>query len=182
MGIAPNCLDATAMLAFPYHGIMHVYTYGDGYIITKNQEGILNYRQLSYEHNMPYYLSYWMDQARREAYLEKNRGGKAVLTIREYDDTGESISQVNYDTPAIFSFEAETCTLLTLASDGAKSFFRIHEQEGIPVKDVLEQFVAYKTTKGAFVKRRVKRLLKEYAKQDIYPTDDVAVATLLINQ
>jgi hypothetical protein len=182
LGIPLDCLDATALLAFPYHGAMHVYTYGDGYIITIDQEGSLSYRQLSYEQNMPYYLSYWMDQARRDAYLTKNRDGKAVLTVREYDDTGESITQVNYNVPSIFSFEAETCVLVALASDGVASFSCVHDQQRTPVKEILEQLVAYKTTKGKFVKRRVKRMIKDYAKQGIYPTDDVAVATLLISR
>lgn len=181
LGVPPDCLDATAMLAFPYHGSMHVYTYGDGYIISIDHEKSLSYRQLSYEQNMPYYLSYWMDQTRREAYLAKNRGGKAVLTIKEHDATGESISQVNYDAPSIFSFEAETCALVALASDGVASLTCVEDQQKTPVREVLEQLVAYKTTKGEFVKRRVKRMLKTYAKQGIYPTDDIAVATLLIS-
>jgi hypothetical protein len=40
-------------------------------------------------------------------------------------------------------------------------------------RDILTQLVAYKTTKGDFVKQRTRRMVKEYEKQGIYPIQQV---------
>ena len=182
LGLASTCLDATLLLAMSYHGNLYVYVYGDGYIVTVNREGELAYIKFSYEKNMPYYLMYWIDKTRRELYLMNNRDGKDVVTITEYHDGQENISQMDCDSPLMFTFVMNEYRLLALTSDGASSFLSVEDNRKIPVKDILEQLVAYKTTKGDFVKRRTRRMIKNYEKQGIYPTDDLSIATLLISR
>lgn len=182
LGLESACLDATVLLAMPYHGNIHVYVYGDGYIVTVNREGDLAYMSFSYEKNMPYYLTYWTDKARREMYLTSNRDGKGVVTITEYREGQKNLRHMDCDSPLTFTFVMNEYRLLALTSDGVSSFLSIEENKKIPVKDVLEQLVAYKTTKGDFVKRRTRRMIKNYEKQGIYPMDDLSIATLLISR
>jgi serine/threonine protein phosphatase PrpC len=182
LGVEPGCLDATLMLAIPYHETLYVYVYGDGYIATVNRDEELVYRKFSYEQNMPYYLTYWIDKARRDMYVKANRDGKEVVTATEYHDGQENSQKMDYDLPLVFSFAMDQYRLLALTSDGVSSFFAVEENNKISVKDILEQLVAYKTTKGDFVKRRTRRMIKNYEKQGIYPTDDLSIATLLISR
>lgn len=181
LGLPVNALDATLLIAVPYHRKIHVYVYGDGYAIIQNHAGETTIFQCSFTKNMPYYLSYWLDKSRREEYLAANQAGDSVVTIREMREEYEDIRQVNYDTPLVFSFEIASTSVIAVISDGVSSFTRIEGQQRIPVEEVVQQLVAYKTTKGDFVKRRVRRMLKTYEQQGIYPTDDLAVATLLVS-
>ena len=180
LGLPAHALDATLLLAIPYHHQIHVYAYGDGYILTRDTDGHIGAVQLSFADNMPFYLSYWLDKARREGYIEANGGGKGVLTIQGIQNNDEQIRTADYDAALIFPFNLNAFSAIALASDGVASFMSIEEQQRIPDIDIIEQLLAYKTTKGDFVKRRVRRMLKTYANDYIHPTDDLAVATLLI--
>ena len=159
-----------------------MYVYGDGYIVTVNREEELAYIKFSYEKNMPYYLTYWIDKTRREMYLTSNQDGKDVVTITEYRDEQENLRQMDCDSPLMFTFAKNEYRLLALTSDGVSSFLSVEDNRKIPAKDILEQLVAYKTTKGDFVKRRARRMVKNYEKQGVYPTDDLSIATLLIGR
>lgn len=113
-------------------------------------------------------------------YLKNNRDGKDVVAITEYRDGQEELRQMDCDSPLMFTFTMNEYKLLALTSDGISSFLSVEDNRKIPVKDILEQLVAYKTTKGDFVKRRTRRMVKNYEKEGIYPTDDLSIATLLI--
>ena len=113
-------------------------------------------------------------------YLTSNRDGKDVGTITEYRDGQENLRQMDFDSPLMFTFAMNEYRFLALASDGVSSFLSVEDNRKIPVKDILEQLMAYKTTKGDFVKRRARRMVKNYEKQGIYPTDDLSIATLLM--
>ena len=181
LGIAPACLDATLLAAFPYHNHLYVYIYGDGYVTTIDRAGQFAVTQLAYSQNMPYYLTYWLDPARRERYLQANQAGQAVVTVTEYRDGQEQVRKSNYDAPLVFPFALSECQILALTSDGVGSLLAAEANGKIPAWEILRQLVAYKTTKGDFVKRRARRMLKEYEKQGIYPSDDLSIATLLVS-
>lgn len=180
LGLRPNALDATMLLAFPQRGQVHVYVYGDGCILTVNLAGEVGVLQFTYANNMPYYLSYWIDHPRRESYVAYNQEGNAVLTLRQWQGSQEDVRTCDYDTPQVFSYALHTYRLIALCSDGIGSLYQPETQTKVSVPEVAARLVGYKTTKGDFVKRRVRRMLKEYEQQGIALTDDLSVATLLI--
>lgn len=180
LNLNSSCLDATLLLAFYVRETCYVYVYGDGYIVTVDVSGKFAYRTVSYEKNMPYYLTYWIDEGRRTAYISANGGETEVKTFIEYVDEQERASRMSYDAPLVFTFPKDEYRLVALASDGVSSLVSIEDNEKIPAREVLGQLVAYKTTKGEFVKRRAKRMLKNYSKQEVSPTDDLSIATILL--
>lgn len=180
LGLEMSCLDATLMLALLFRESVSVYVYGDGYLATQNTTGELHYVNISYAKNMPYYLTYWLDDKRRSLYSDEHGDGQGVVTLTEFDNHQERLHTMAYDAPLIFTFASSDLRLLALMSDGVSSFLAIESNQKIPVREVIEGLVAYKTTKGNFVQRRAKRMLKNYHKQEIYPTDDVSVATMLL--
>lgn len=180
LGINSSCTDATLLLAFYARECCYVYVYGDGYIITVDVSGKLVYRKVSYEKNMPYYLTYWIDEGRKRAYIAANEGATEVKTLIEYIDDQECASRMSYDAPLVFTFPENEYHLVAVASDGVSALMSVETNQKIPLREVVEQLVAYKTTKGEFVKRRAKRMLKNYDKQGISLTDDLSIATILL--
>ncbi len=176
-----SCLDATLLLGFYLDGCCHVSMYGDGYVVSVGSRGELAYRDISFAKNMPYYLNYWIDADRRALYLNHNEGQTAAMTLSEYADEQEKISRKDYDAPLMWTFPESEYQLVALASDGVAALVSNEENRKVPVREVLEQLTAYKTTKGEFVKRRAKRMLKNYSKQEITPTDDLTIATMLFD-
>ena len=180
LGLPANALDATLLLAVPNRGQIQVYVYGDGYVLTRDCDGRMGGIHLSFARNMPFYLSYWLDKSRREGYIAANDDGKNVLTIQGCGHNHEQAHTVDCDAELLFSFDLKAFTAIALASDGVASFMRIADQQKIPEIEIIEQVLAYKTIKGDFVKRRVRRMLKTYEADGVYPTDDLAVAAMLI--
>ena len=176
-----SCLDATLMIAVPFRDVLQVYVYGDGYVTAVNASDELVYTNIAYEQNMPYYLSYWIDEERKSLYLLYNRGGEKVVTLTKCYNDQKHVQVLDYNAPLTFTFPGDTYSLAALMSDGVASFLSLEDNQKIPVNEVLKQLVAYKTTKGDFVKRRTKRMLKNYSRQNIYPTDDVSVAAILFH-
>ena len=181
LGLEMSCLDATLMMAALFRESVSVYVYGDGYLATKNAAGELRYVNISYAKNMPYYLTYWLDDKRKSLYTDEHGDGQGVIRLTKFDNHQERIQTMTYDAPLTFTFAPSDLRLLALMSDGVSSFLSIESNQKIPVREVIEGLVAYKTTKGDFVQRRAKRMLKNYSKQEIYPTDDVSVATMLLS-
>jgi len=181
LDLPATCLDATLLIAMPVQDEVHVYLYGDGYVATVNQQGALTFTQIAYSGNMPYYLSYWGDLPRKAGYVAVQQGGQEALTITTYQDGQAETRAQPYDTPVELTFAMPDATLVALMSDGVASFMAVEQNTKIPTRDVIAQLVSYKTTKGDFVKRRARRMIKEYEKQGIAPTDDVSIATLLIS-
>ncbi len=181
LNLNSSCLDVTLLLAFYVQGCCYVYVYGDGYVVTIDTSGKRAYKKVAYDKNMPYYLTYWVDNSRRELYISVNEDEHEVMTLTEYVDDRQGITRMNYDAPLVFTFPENEYRLVALASDGASSLVSLEGNQKIPVQEVLEKLVAYKTTKGEFVKRRTRRMLKNYSKRDISPTDDFSIATMLMN-
>lgn len=175
-----SCLDATLLAAVVCGEMFGVYVYGDGYVVTVNNAGELAYRKYAYNQNMPYYLTYWADESRRAQYEAQNNGGNNALTITEYAHEHEQTHAMNCGDSVFWTIPINSYALLALTSDGAASFLLPDSNQKVSVKEIFEQLVGYKTTKGDFVKRRTRRMLKEFEQQGIYPTDDVSVATILL--
>ena len=57
----------------------------------------------------------------------------------------------------------------------------VTQVDGVDWKDTVIQLLDFKTTEGAFVKRRMNRLLKDYRKRGDEPSDDIACAVVLID-
>ena len=76
---------------------------------------------------------------------------------------------------------ADTVTWAAVFSDGVFAFKRPTEVGGweqIPWEEVVRELTAFKTYKGEFVKRRMKRFFKDAEKRGWRWDDDVSVAAI----
>ena len=180
LGLEISALDATLLLAFPREEGIQVYAYGDGYIAAIGRSDELQYKRISFRENMPYYLNYWTDEKRRSLYLQHNQQKKNALRLERITETEQQKEILAYDAALSFIFSPEDYALVALLSDGMAAMSSITENRLLPEREVLKQLLIYKTTKGGFVQRRARRFLKNCNKQDIYPTDDLSLAVMLL--
>jgi hypothetical protein len=171
LGIPQPSLDATLLAAVYIGGHVFVYVYGDGFVITTGRDGV-HIHEIRFESNAPYYLSYLLNQDRRNAYQRELDKPKIIAD-------GQTIN-LPYHAPVFFDFQADELSLLMLGSDGLSSFT---DMQGNPLaaREVIEEFIAFKNFKGEFVKRRAKRAITEFEKRLVVNTDDLSVAAMYFN-
>jgi hypothetical protein len=183
LGLTINCLDATLIISYLYEdtNTFHTIMYGDGCLAIIEKESI-TLLSISYSNNAPYYLSYQIDDFRRELY-EENIPVKKISRIdvsgtNIYDSYDSIFPLKHYErsTPIDENFQG-----LLVASDGLESFVDNSEpiQKLMPPISIVSKLTSFKNTKGEFVKRRAKKQMKEYRGQKIDHFDDLSVGVFL---
>lgn len=177
LGLSTTAMDATLIMVAYINGMYNVRLYGDGSIFYDSR-----YLTLDYTGNAPYYLSYWVDRERANAFLDKF--GSYVTLI----ENSEGFTQKNTididETFFVFSkFLADVKSdrpnhPLLIASDGIEQISTLNKQT-MDAKTMAKAFTNFKTTKGEFVKRRVLREMKNQEKQGYYSMDDLSVGCII---
>ncbi|MDM8536844.1 protein phosphatase 2C domain-containing protein [Desulfobacterales bacterium HSG17] len=178
LDLPQTALDATLMIAFYKDGFVHVFVYGDGFVIAqKKEEPEPRIVEISFETNAPYYLSYQLDKARDQQYGIEMNGKKIIKSQGESLETG-------YDSPLFYKFSAQDFSTIIIASDGLGAFAdKMNPEKGLlPESDVIREFTGFKNFNGEFVKRRARRAVNTYEKQSIFNTDDISLAGIHIMQ
>lgn len=189
----PSALDATLIRAQELpSGDVEVIACGDGVIVARRRDGSGYYSvAISYSHNAPAYLSYLLDAGRLAAYRKAGGGIKTLIEngtgymssspirVNNPDDVVRDLNQTFH---RVFS-RAEYDVVLVM-TDGAESFQR---REGtklvmVPLVEVLDQVLDFKTVTHGFLKRRLKRFLGKFcAEKGWQHNDDFAVAGLVMD-
>jgi len=163
-----HCLDATLLYLEVIGDEVIVVTAGDGVIFAINQNDKLEYWNIEYPSGAPFYPSYLLDEIRHDRYVEEH--GDTSL-IRQFL---EGLPGCTFEHKGMFhlsSYNKKDYKFIGVASDGVLTC-------GMSTEETLKQLTAFKGMKGDFVKRRMKRFLKNCAKDDTLPTDDVSMAVV----
>jgi hypothetical protein len=181
----PNsALDATLIFAQQLSdNAIKIFLYGDGNIILVKENNDYIWVNVN-SHNLPYYPSYSLEESRNEEYLKyaKENNATTDVTISTRDTEGK-IYQMDSDAYNGEYFVSPIDTnikYVILCSDGIESFVDINTGKGIPTKEIIEQLIDFRNDNGEFVKRRVKRLIDDYAKKKIYNIDDLSVGVIKV--
>lgn len=196
-----NSLDATLIVAFLYNGVYCAYMYGDGFVcaLPKDENAPFNVATVSYTPNAPAYLSYRMSRA--EEYIGHNVQ-RTVLV----DDAVVQTSVQNALRGYTYTCLSDDTRALLVASDGVDSFMfkedvlfktayllsqkalkqgtKYHISNSypaiskVPVRDVLLEFTNFKLLKGPFLRRRVKKAMRELGKQGFINDDDLSIGCI----
>jgi hypothetical protein len=179
LGLNNSNLDSSLIFIYqntkdPY--LIKLVMMGDGVIITKMKEDDSSViTKVSYKGEAPYYLSYSMNTFRKEAYTStinkmfSDSNAKMIESI----GGGTKLSLAYYDLTAI-DYELEDIDYIIIASDGLDSFYNQETGEKIPLESIVNELTNFKSFKGEFLKRRVKRMLKDYEKRGIFHYDDLS--------
>ena len=178
LGIDPQALDATLMTAFCHRNTVIVYVYGDGVAAAgPDVSGRYSIMDVSCPENAPFYLSYRLDAARRKAYSARFDQPKQVCAM---ENNRRTVQQKTFDEPVIFQFDLDITPVVLIASDGLSAFVRKGERlPYIPLADIVPAFTAFKNYNGQFLKRRARRAIKAFEKEDIHPTDDLSMGVIM---
>jgi hypothetical protein len=172
--------DATLLLALcEGRASMRLFWFGDGVMVREN-ESFLKITIQEYQSGAPYYLSYELDEARKNAYLNEfaNSDQKMVKTTWFLNKKTQEINECSaefYPT----RFTTEWITLLphdyeifTLFSDGILSF---NQEDRIAI---IRECSDYKSKVGSFVWRRMNLTNMWKKKNQFVHYDDLGMAAI----
>jgi hypothetical protein len=190
-----NSFDATLLIAIAFKKYSPlIFGWGDGNFIVKYKDGTHKLYSLSYDGNMPYYLSYQMSYDKDQAYRQEQKGMVWVNEIVVNSATKEvSLDDKNAYDPYLFNFNKylsfpEGVSQIIVTSDGLQSFQYDPKSEEylqrdsvFSIIDAYPKMVDYKNVVGEFVVRRMRSLEKENRSKHIIHTDDVSCATIVLD-
>jgi hypothetical protein len=182
--VKEQCLDATLIFSFIDNDSVETLMYGDGFLFGTGKDGKLNYyNRISYFGNAPHYLSYNLNQERYGRYKSGNvRPVEFDLGIISEVSNNLTIIKDDLTLAADLNFhrDLEKSESIIISSDGIESFVDITTGERIPHEEVIKEIIDFKNKKGEFIKRRVRRMMENFAKKGIYNYDDVSIAAFMI--
>ena len=179
MTVESGALNATVLLAWlERENTVRVYVYGDGCILLKTHDGRNGYVDIDFTTNMPYYLSYWLDDSHQEAYREATRGEDTLRVNNSLQGTHDIHA---HNKMLDFSFSFDDYSMIGIASDGLNQFFDVEGSFKLPINDVIDNLMDFKNIHGEFVKRRLNKALQNYAQNGVAPLDDVAIG-MMVNE
>jgi serine/threonine protein phosphatase PrpC len=176
LGLTRNCLDATLIIAYEFDGLIYIYMYGDGVIVTQSTNGMIGVMEIEFNQNAPYYLSYKIDPERMDSF---HKMGQHLIIKSCFGDVNNE-NRYAYDYKTRFTYQTNLFPKITICSDGLSSFMKGTDPE--QTIEIAKEFLAYKSTKGEFLKRRLKRATKLYEADGIFHNDDLSVGAFLYEE
>jgi len=178
MGLTMSCLDATLLVAFELDDQIKIFVYGDGCFFVHDPELGRMMTKVDYSNNAPYYLSYLIDDYRNEQYHEM-KNHKTITRYAEKEVTGSDL--VAYDHPTYFFCPKNRFSSMFISSDGLLSFIVENpaKRRNIDPLEIIPDMMAFKNTKGEFLKRRMKKAMKDLSNKGINHYDDLSVGAFI---
>lgn len=167
-------LDSTLLCGYIKDKIININLFGDGYLFVKYKDGSNLIIEIEYTDNAPYYLRVNCDELYKKQWLEHfpNNRLKIIEYIQNSISKTMNSNVTNYPS---YSFDLDNIEYIGIASDGLASFVNPLGDIKSP-KEVIDDILSFKNNKGAFVKRRLKKMIKNYGKDGFHNYDDVSVA------
>jgi hypothetical protein len=190
LGLSDRSLDSTLLTAVVRGPAWHIAMYGDGVVAVKDRQGRISIKSVSFAEGYPDYPNYGADQARRQAFLARTGNRRTVETVvLEPDD---SVSERDVSTePGAEACYCETgdvagCEWIAVMSDGVHSFTQPVSsalscaRQPVALPEVLRELLAFKSTTGVFVQRRVQRFLQQCTLRGWQHHDDLSVGVIYL--
>lgn len=174
LGLPLECLDATLLCcsAIPNDDPM-IMVVGDGAIACKYDDGRVVAWRIEYAKSAPEYPSYRLDPKRQARF--NNEFGPMKQICQWSTTEGYTTTQLTDDFLPLYRFNMlDHPKVIAVMSDGVGTF------EGIEWYDVVTSLMDFKSVKGQFVQRRMKRVMKDCQKRGITPYDDVSMAAIYL--
>lgn len=179
LGLDPAVLDATLLIAWCDRTTVRVHLYGDGCLAARNAEGGVATIRVEYAENAPYYLSYLLDSERWAFYQEAIGEPATAQSIHYQSDTGESTRQERFDAPAVFEFDLAAFPVVAVATDGLDSFVEAETGAGLDLRTVAREMLDFTPLEDAFVQRRLRQTLNQYARRQVFNKDDIGLGAFV---
>ncbi len=190
VGFSRNDALATCVYAYLHPSGGYVHLRGDGVIAWKERGGALSLARYDWADNTPFYPAYADDEpCGYDSFIAAHGGTLATEALHE-----ERWVRSSAGVPFVKSFDAKHSVgagirgivlpftgeelagmeFIAVFTDG------VTQVDGVDWKDAVLRLLDFKTTEGAFAKRRMNRLLTEYRKAGNNPLDDIAYAVIVV--
>lgn len=173
LGLNQSCLNATLIISYVFDNKYFIYMYGDGCIVLQTSDKKICVLEVEYTKNAPYYLAYMINPENKD--LFHKLGQDMIIKEMRNGETTENKYAYDYGTKWVES--VELFPRILIASDGLASFQKCIQP--IDSNIIAKEFLEYKSTKGEFLKRRLKRAIKIYEGDDLHHMDDLSVGAFL---
>ena len=173
LGLSDGILDATLLIAWCDGATVHIHLYGDGCIAVRRADGGIATLQVEYAENAPYYLSYLLHLQRWRFYQEAIGDPALAQSVSYQNEAGETTRREPFDTPSVFSFDLAAFPVVAVATDGLDSFVDAETSQKLNLLTVAQEMLDFHNLDGAFVQRRLRETLIEYAQRRVYCCDDI---------
>ena len=187
LGLKAQAIDATLLVAVADQDRTVGVIFGDGAIVYRLNNGELVIEEVRYSKSYPGYISYVVDDRKREAYAAVGEECHLHRFIVSGDDIiAEPPTPIDCLKPHWVNLPTSSISCIALISDGISSFYRTIIEETsrsniqVPMLDVLPELMAFARMKGQFVQRRVRKGLARFAMANVHHADDVSVAAIAI--
>ena len=190
MGLPPQAVDATLLTAHVCCGKAKVACYGDGVVVLQSRSGITDAYSVSYPAGYPFYPSY-VHQPDRLGRFSSGGDTKEVRHYRSKHVGGPLELHDGYagGSPAeVFTVTVEEYKFVAVFSDGIQSFHAARRTETgksaepVTIPEVLGRLLPFKTTHGAFVRRRLKRFAADCRLDGWRHLDDLSAGVLYLGE
>ncbi len=196
-----DCLDSTLIIAYKFQGYYHIYMYGDGVVFSIDTNDIINYTHIHYSPNAPGYLRYRIDgyEKYQNTNVDKLRDTHAgmnscdsmepwhhiihegdIKTLLIASDGIESFiynEQVRYKSlyfKLLYAMKNANPHLISGVEGDIPVVITPKEKE-LKWENVVGEMIDFKNTNGVFLKRRVKKVMKNYLKKGFINDDDLSI-------
>lgn len=178
-------LDATMLLAHVRDGKVNVIATGDGVIVTKDKDGVIIVREITYADGAPVYMNYYRDEPRITELRRVYDCTKTIKTSIVYKDgEDDDVNTVSDKLFESFQFDINQYEFVAVMTDGVSSFQKplitptSKTWSSIKTAHVVRDLMAIKGVNGPFVERRCKAFLRDCQKQGIIHADDFSVGMI----
>jgi len=191
MGMPYTCLDATLLSAVVQDNKVKVDCVGDGVVAVTGKDDSITIIDIEFISNAPLYYSYLLDSIRLKSFAE-TFGTKRKITTSfygsEYHTTTETSDCSLTDIAVSFSFDIDKVKLVSVMSDGVKSFYSSIDaaasrtNEEVLFVNVVMELINVKSFFGEFMERRVNKFIKTCEKSNTKHADDISIGTIYIGE
>lgn len=187
-GLRPQALDATLLTAHLSGDELIAGCSGDGVIVFQSCTGAIDAYSISYASGYPLYPAYAHQPERQLALEDKTRCcDKEVKHFRCVSATEPLRLEESWASSSlteVFTVSVADYKYAAVFSDGLHSFFSTRQTqttkrvEAISMEEALCELIAFKNVRGAFVRRRLKRFVKDCQTKGWQHLDDLSVGVL----
>jgi hypothetical protein len=155
---------------------------GDGVIASMSADGDILMERFDWASNMPFYRIYWLDGL--EPFIAAHGGDAQALVATRHihfrhpvsgRDEIVDLALANAVDGHLQKVDTRVFPFVAVFSDG------VTQVDGMDWRDVVAELMAFKSTEGDFVKRRMNRFLKDCLKHGKGPVDDISMACIHID-
>lgn len=185
-GLHRSSVDATLLTIHLLGGELLIGCTGDGVIYLESRSGARDLYSVSYSSGYPLYPGY----AHQPDRLLSLADAGSDKEVRHFHSAAAGMPLLHVGTTQggpvteVLSVCAEDYVCAAVFSDGVHSFFSPRRTETckgvepVPLGEVVEELVGFRTVMGAFVRRRMKKVLKDCLIKGWRHTDDLSVGAL----